>query len=315
MARIVYAGSPDFAVPALRALLQTSHDVVAVITQPDKPAGRGRRLTASPVKLAAVDSGLRVLQPEKLSESLVQARLKALTADLMVVAAYGQLLPPEVLCIPRFGCVNLHASLLPRWRGASPIQSAILAGDGETGVSLMQMERGLDTGPVYATVSTHIADDDTGGSLHDRLAQLGARLLTENLDALLAQAIAAQPQPADGVCHAPRISKADGVIDWHKPAAAIDRQIRAFNPWPVAQTLLHGEPLRCLMSSLAPSGVADKPDNVLPGAVSGLSNDALRVQTGAGELLLHSVQLPGRKAVSGRQFANARELRGLVLGA
>jgi len=314
MARIVYAGSPDFAVPALLRLLQTSHEVVAVLTQPDRPAGRGRHLTPSPVKLAAEQAGLRVLQPEKLSESLVQAQLKALTADLMVVAAYGQLLPPEVLCIPRVGCVNLHASLLPRWRGASPIQTAILAGDTETGVSLMQMERGLDTGPVYATLSTPIAADDTGGTLHDKLAQLGAELLAQNLDALLAQTLVARPQTNDGVCHAPRIKKSDGVIDWHKPAKEIDQQIRAFNPWPVAQTVLNGEPLRCLMSSL-PSSASGSGSANSPGAVSGLSRDALRVQTGAGELLLHSVQLPGRKAVSGRQFANAHDLSGLVLGA
>jgi methionyl-tRNA formyltransferase len=318
MARIVYAGSPDFAVPALRSLLQSSHDVVAVLTQPDKPAGRGRRLTPCPVKTAAAQAGLRILQPEKLSESLVQAQLKALTADLMVVAAYGQLLPPEVLCIPRVGCVNLHASLLPRWRGASPIQTAILSGDAETGVSLMQMERGLDTGPVYATVSLSITAEDTGGTLHDKLAQLGAELLMQHMDALLAGTITAQPQPDDGACHAPRITKADGVINWQQSADDIDRRIRAFNPWPVAQTLLKGESLRCLMSSVPllsrEAGVAPE-QTVTPGAVLGLAGDALRVQTGAGELLLHSLQLPGRKAVSGRAFANAHDLGGLVLGA
>ena len=311
MARIVYAGSPDFAVPALQSLLHSSHEVVAVLTQPDRPAGRGRQLRPSPVKLVAEQAGVRVLQPEALSESLLQAQLKALTIDLMVVAAYGQLLPVEVLEMPRAGCVNLHASLLPRWRGASPIQTAILAGDKQTGVSLMRMEAGLDTGAVYATVSTDIRGDDTGGSLHDRLAQLGAGLLEQNLDALVAGSLRPEPQSEAGVSYAPRLAKADGVIDWQQSAAEIDCRIRAFNPWPVARTALNGEPLRCLMSAVAETGNEHRAD---AGAVTGVRGDALCVQTGAGELLLQTVQLPGRKPVSGKQLAGTLQTDGLVLG-
>jgi methionyl-tRNA formyltransferase len=309
-ARIIYAGSPDFAVPALRALQDSPHQVVAVLTQPDKPAGRGRKLTACPVKTAAEQAGLRVLQPESLRESLLQAQLKALTADLFVVAAYGQLLPPEVLSIPRVACVNLHASLLPRWRGASPIQTAILNGDTHTGVSLMQMEAGLDTGPVYATVSTPIQADDTGGSMHDRLAGLGADLLMQHIDAVLEGRLLPEPQPDAGACHAPRIAKADGRIDWRQTAVEIDRQIRAFNPWPVAQTTLGDEPLRCWMSAVGDSGG----DTQNPGKVLGLDDGALQVQTGDGILLLQSLQLPGRKPVSGQQFASARDISAMSLG-
>lgn len=313
MARIVYAGSPDFAVPALQSLLRTSHEVVAVLTQPDRPAGRGRKLRACPVTVAAEQAGVPVLQPDNLRESLIQARLKALTVDLMVVAAYGQLLPSEVLSIPRVACVNLHASLLPRWRGASPIQSAILSGDTETGVSLMHMEQGLDTGAVYAMTSTPIAADDTGESLHDRLAQLGADLLEQNLEGLLAGTLQAVPQPEHGVSYAPRLQKADGVIDWQQSAIDIDRRIRAFNPWPVAQTRLQGDVLRCWMSAL-PTSPATASDVAAAGTVMGLTGDALRVGTGDGELLLHTVQLPGRKPVSGKQLAGTLALDGLVLG-
>ena len=310
-ARIIYAGSPDFAVPALEALVASSHEVVAVLTQPDKPAGRGRQLRACPVKAAAEQHGLRVLQPQKLTESLIQAQLKALTADLFVVAAYGQLLPPEVLAIPRRGCVNLHASILPRWRGASPIQTAILAGDTETGISLMQMDAGLDTGPVYATRTVAISATDTGGSLHDTLAQVGAELLLEHLAALLDGSLEAAAQPDDGVTHARLIKKADGRIDWQAPATAIDCRIRAFNPWPVAHTTLDGEVLRCWLSAVA----SERNDvSAEPGAILGTEGDALRVQTGEGQLLLERVQAPGRKQVSGREFANARDLGNCVLG-
>ncbi len=308
--RIIYAGSPDFAVPALQALLDSSHEVVAVLTQPDRPAGRGRKLKACPVKTAAEQAGLRVMQPDSLRESLVQAELKALTADLLVVAAYGQLLPPEVLCIPRVACVNLHGSLLPRWRGASPIQTAILSGDSETGVSLMQMDTGLDTGPVYATVTTPIRADDTGGSMHDRLAQLGADLMMRHIDSILDKSLHPELQPEAGVSHAPRIVKADGWIDWQQSAVDIDRRIRAFNPWPVAQTTLAGEQLRCWMSALG-----RQPDSAKrPGTVLGIGDNALQVQTGDGVLLLESLQLPGRKPVSGRQFASAHDMSALALG-
>ncbi len=311
-ARILYAGSPDFAVPALQRLLASGHNVIGVLTQPDKPAGRGRKLTPCPVKVAATEAGLKVLQPQTLRDSVVQAQLRALAPDLFVVAAYGQLLPPEVLVIPRRGCVNLHASLLPRWRGAAPIQTAILAGDTETGVCLTQMEAGLDTGPVFARVTVPIGPADTGGSLHNTLAEVGADLLGANLEALLTGALTPVPQPPEGVTYAPRIAKADGRIDWHATAAAIDGRIRAFNPWPVAHTTLHGEPLRCWMSALPAAAAAEAAAE--PGRVLGLAGDALRVQTGSGELLLQVVQAAGRKQVSGREFANAHAIDDLLLG-
>lgn len=311
-ARIVFAGSPDFAVPVLRALVASRHEVVAVLTQPDKPAGRGRKLRSSPVMLAAETAGLKILQPQTLREFQAQAQLSSLTPDLLVVAAYGQLLPPEVLEIPRVACINLHASLLPRWRGAAPIQTAIFEGDAETGISLMQMNEGLDTGDVYDMASTTILPTDTAGSLQDRLAELGAELMLRDLDAILDGTLKAKPQPDAGVCHAPRIRKTDGQIDWHRSAVEIDRQIRAFNPWPVAETSLTGGQFRCWNSRCDTDPVA--PVENEPGTVLGLVQSALVVQTGAGQLLLERVQLPGRKPVTATQFSQTHDLNSLVLG-
>lgn len=311
-ARIVFAGSPDFAVPVLRALVASRHEVVAVLTQPDKPAGRGRKLRSSPVMLAAETAGLKILQPQTLREFQAQAQLSSLTPDLLVVAAYGQLLPPEVLEIPRVACINLHASLLPRWRGAAPIQTAIFEGDAETGISLMQMNEGLDTGDVYDMASTTILPTDTASSLQDRLAELGAELMLRDLDAILDGTLKAKPQPDAGVCHAPRIRKTDGQIDWHRSAVEIDRQIRAFNPWPVAETSLAGGQFRCWNSRCATDPVA--PGENEPGTVLGLDQSALVVQTGAGQLLLERVQLPGRKPVTATQFSQTHDLNSLVLG-
>ncbi len=311
-ARIVFAGSPDFAVPVLRALVASRHEVVAVLTQPDKPAGRGRKLRSSPVMLAAETAGLKILQPQTLREFQAQAQLSSLTPDLLVVAAYGQLLPPEVLEIPRVACINLHASLLPRWRGAAPIQTAIFEGDAETGISLMQMNEGLDTGDVYDMASTTILPTDTAGSLQDRLAELGAELMLRDLDAILDGTLKAKPQPDAGVCHAPRIRKTDGQIDWHRSAVEIDRQIRAFNPWPVAETSLAGGQFRCWNSRCDTYPVA--PVENEPGTVLGLDQSALVVQTGAGQLLLERVQLPGRKPVTATQFSQTHDLNSLVLG-
>ncbi|MEE4185354.1 MAG: methionyl-tRNA formyltransferase [Gammaproteobacteria bacterium] len=313
-ARIVFAGSPEFAVPALTAVLDSPHEVVAVLTQPDRPAGRGRRLTPSPVHQAAAARGLRILQPLSLRESLIQAQLRALTADLLVVVAYGQLLPPEVLAMPRRGCVNLHASLLPRWRGASPIQSALLAGDTETGVCLMQMDAGLDTGAVFARSVRGIAADATAASLHDALAADGATLLATHLDELLAGSLAAVPQSKTGVTYAPRIKKADGVIDWQQPAARIDCQIRAYNPWPVATTVWQGQPLRCWNSRLAVDDPSASPTAAVPGEVVAVGAAGIGVQTGAGIVLLTELQLPGKRRLSAGQFSQAHALAGSVLG-
>lgn len=308
-ARIIFAGSPDFAVPALESLMMGPHDVVAVLTQPDRPAGRGRKVKPSPVKVTAVAAGLPVLQPDTLQGEAIQAAMSAKKPDIMVVVAYGLLLPQEVLQLPKRGCINLHASLLPRWRGASPIQTAILAGDTETGVGLMLMDAGLDTGPVYVSESLSIGAHETADELHDRLASLGANLLDKYLDAILVDELQPTAQPEEGVTYARLINKHDGLIDWTQPAMSIDRQIRAYTLWPVAHTLYKGEPLRCL------AGVAVNADGAFEsGTLIGLEDDGLRVQTGEGVLALTRLQLAGRKPVSAREFANAHAVDDVVLG-
>jgi len=310
-ARIIFAGSPEFAVPALQALLRSRHEVVAVLTQPDRPAGRGRKVHPGPVKLTALAAGVPVLQPPTLRDPLVQQSLGHLDPDLLVVVAYGQLLPPQVLQIPRIACLNVHASLLPRWRGASPIQTAVLEGDVETGVSLMQMEAGLDTGPVYCTQRTAIGATETAGQLQDRLAAIGGDLLAAGLDAILAGELLAVPQETAGVTYAGRIKKADSIIDWSQGAITIDRWIRAFNPWPVAQTLLDGELLRCWSAiPLDPVGQANNP----PGTVIRIEQRGIVVQTGAGLLILTEVQVPGKKRMPGHEFARSRIWDHTVLG-
>ncbi len=306
-ARIIFAGSPDFAVPALQVLIASRHEVVGVFTQPDRPAGRGRKLATSPVKDAAAAGGIPVFQPHKLREPAELQLVADLNADLMVVVAYGLLLPQTVLDMPRLGCVNLHASLLPRWRGAAPIQAAILNGDTRTGVGLMQMDAGLDTGPVLAQAETDIGATETGGELHDRLATLGADLLADNLETLLAGELTSHPQATDGVTYAGRIAKSDGLIDWHEPAADSVRKVLAFDPWPVAHTLYKGEPLR-IFSATAEPGTGS------PGQVLSCAPDGVRVATGAGVLNIAELQLPGRKRMTAKDFANAHDLSGVMLG-
>jgi len=308
-ARIIFAGSPEFALPPLQKLLASKHELVAVLTQPDRPAGRGRRLQAGPIKEAAIAAGIPVRQPSTLRDHEVQQTLRALRPDLMVVVAYGLLLPPEVLAIPHRGCVNVHASLLPRWRGAAPIQMAVLSGDSETGISLMQMDEGLDTGAVFARVSTPIGQHETAGQLHDRLAPMGGELLAANLDAILAGQLHPEPQSNAGITYAGRINKADGVIDWSQSATVIDRIVRGYNPWPVAQTTLHGNPLRCWSAV-----VAEHSSTVLPGTVLETNAAGIIVQTGAFALTLTEVQAPGRKRISAAEFAHAQPLDGVVLG-
>ncbi|MEG3158518.1 methionyl-tRNA formyltransferase, partial [Lysobacter zhanggongensis] len=242
--RIVFAGTPDFAVPCLRAA--AAHDeVVAVYTQPDRPAGRGRGLAASPVKREAIARGIEVLQPENFKARVSRDALAALRPDLMVVVAYGLILPQSVLDIPTWGCWNVHASLLPRWRGAAPIQRAIQAGDTQTGVCLMQMEKGLDTGPVLLSQSLDIAPSETGGELHDRLAALGAQVLLDGLGLMRAGIRPVpRPQPAEGVTYAHKLDKGEARLDWTQPATALANTVRAFNPWPVAEAQLAGERVR-----------------------------------------------------------------------
>jgi methionyl-tRNA formyltransferase len=288
------------------------HPPVAVLTQPDRPAGRGRALAAGPVKQLALELGIPVLQPASLKAPEAQAQLAALAPDLMVVVAYGLLLPPAVLAIPRRGCVNVHASLLPRWRGASPIQAAVLAGDAETGVSIMQLEAGLDTGPVYATARVAIGPDETAGELEARLAELGAATLGGLLEDLLAGRRRPEPQPDAGVTYAGRIQKADARIDWQQPAVAIARRIRAWNPWPVAETVLDGQQLRCFAGDAL--GAGPPAGDAVPGRILAADARGIEVQTGAGRLRLREVQAPGRQRVAAADFARGRPLTGKVLG-
>jgi methionyl-tRNA formyltransferase len=309
-ARIVFAGSPQFAVPSFRQLLESGHELVAVLTQPDRPAGRGRRLNPGPVKLCAIGGDLEVFQPKSLLVPAIQNQLRELRPDLMVVVAYGLLLPAEILSIPRVACVNVHASLLPRWRGASPIQTAILSGDSQTGVSLMKMDQGLDTGPVFARASTPIDPFETAGDLHDRLARIGATLLAQHLDAILEGSLVPEAQPTQGATYAGRIHKADGIISWSEPAEQIQRKIRAFNPWPVAETLIDGLRLRCWSAGKVTA--ADRRGS--PGKIADVTDVGVRVWTGDGLLTLTEVQLPGRKKCSGVEFANGYPLIGKQLG-
>lgn len=311
--RIVFAGSPDFAVPALQALADSGHQLVGVLTQPDRPAGRGRQMHMSPVKCFARSRDLPLLQPESLRrDQAAVAWLRGLAPDLLVVVAYGLLLPPSVLTIPVRGCVNLHASLLPRWRGAAPIQAAVLAGDERTGVSLMQLDEGLDTGPVAAERAVSIGAEETAGELHERLARLGADLLVGMLDRLLDGTAVFTVQASSGVSHAPKISKTDAVLDWKEPAVALERRIRAFNPWPVAETRLDGRQLRCWRArafARVPASAA------VAGEVLGTVGAGIDVQTGDGVLRLTQVQLAGRASLDAGVFANGYPLIGKVLGA
>jgi methionyl-tRNA formyltransferase len=313
--RIVFAGTPDFAAESLKALLQqAAHQVIAVYTQPDRPAGRGRELRASPVKELALSHRIPVLQPTTLRSDEAIAELKELRPDLMVVAAYGLLLPQAVLDIPRLGCLNVHASLLPRWRGAAPIQRAILAGDRETGITIMQMEAGLDTGPMRYKERCPISPNDTGGSLHDRLALLGGEALVAALELLVDGELPSEPQDASQATYAAKISKEEARLDWSLPAAELGRRIRAYNPVPVAFTTLAGQPVRIWEAS-----ACDEATTAPPGMIIAANREGLRVAAGGGSvLLIETLQLPGGKPLSILQILNARRdqlLPGQALGA
>ncbi|TCV96310.1 methionyl-tRNA formyltransferase [Luteibacter rhizovicinus] len=304
--RLVFAGTPDFAVPCLEACRASGADVVAVYTQPDRPAGRGRKLTASPVKEAAIAAGIAVEQPESFKAEADRDTLAAYAPDLMVVVAYGLILPRKVLAIPRLGCWNVHASLLPRWRGAAPIQRAILAGDTESGVDLMQMEAGLDTGPMLVERRTPISADDTGGSLHDRLSVLGADALAEGLRRVMAgETLVATPQADTGVEYAHKLDKAEALLDFTRPAIELERKVRAFDPWPVAEAEVAGERLR-IWSAVA---IAGEPGAV-PGSLLAASRDGLDIACAEGALRLLAVQRAGGRRIGVVDYLNARpELR------
>ncbi|OOG48607.1 methionyl-tRNA formyltransferase [Rhodanobacter sp. C01] len=306
--RLVFAGTPEFSVPCLEACRASDAEVVAVYTQPDRPAGRGRKLTPSPVKQAALAAGIAVEQPESLKSAEAQQTLAAYQPDLLVVVAYGLILPRKVLAIPRLGCWNVHASLLPRWRGAAPIQRAILAGDSESGVDLMQMEAGLDTGPVLLERRTPIAHADTGGSLHDRLSALGADVLAEGLRRVLAgETLAATPQPDAGVLYAHKLDKAEAKLDFSKPALELEHQVRAFDPWPVAEGEIAGESLRIWAAQ-----AIERDRHAAPGEVIAAGRDGIDLACGHGALRVTALQRAGGKRISAIDYLNARpELRQL----
>ncbi|MBX9761682.1 MAG: methionyl-tRNA formyltransferase [Pseudomonadaceae bacterium] len=307
--RIVFAGTPEFAAEHLKALLGSSHQIVAVYSQPDRPAGRGQKLTPSPVKLLAMQHEIPVLQPQTLRDPAAQAELAALKPDLMVVVAYGLILPQVVLDIPRLGCINSHASLLPRWRGAAPIQRAVEAGDAESGVTVMQMEAGLDTGPMLLKVSTAISADDTGGSLHDRLATLGPQAVIEAISGLADGTLKGEVQDDSLATYAHKLNKDEARLDWSRPAIELERLVRAFHPWPMCHSTLNGDAIKVHAAALGDGQGA-------PGLILAADKSGLTVACGDGALRLTRLQLPGGKALNFSDLYNSRREQfapGLVL--
>ena len=302
--RIVFAGTPEFAVPPLAALCASRHEVVGVLTQPDRPAGRGRKLAMSAVKDFALQQGLPIAQPQTLRSAEGRESLVHWQPDVLVVVAYGLILPGEVLSMPRFGCLNIHASLLPRWRGAAPIQRAILAGDEYTGVTLMQMDAGLDTGPMLLQRRVAIGADVDSAALHATLAQVGAEALLETLEGLETGTLAAQPQPSSGVTYAAKIDKAEARIDWQHDAIDIARRVRAFRPWPIAETSQRGEQVRIHEAVVIGDAEAGRAAGTVPGTLLGLRADRLLVACGRDCLGIGVLQRSGRRSVTAREFAN-----------
>ncbi len=300
--RIIFAGTPDFAVPTLEALIKNGHDVVAVYTQPDRPAGRGRKLHISPIKQRAVSHRLPVSQPVTLTNEA--NTIAGCQADVMVVVAYGLMLPADILALPRLGCLNVHASLLPRWRGAAPIQRAIAAGDAETGATIMQMDTGLDTGDMLLQVKTGISDKDTGGSLHDRLAKLGAQALIDTLAQLAAGNVTPTPQDNNAAVYARKLAKHEGEIDWQQDAITLARQIRAFDPWPGSVCRWKGKLLHILQARAETVDVG----NSVPGTVLATDKNGIAIATAGGKLVLTQIQLAGGKPLATKAFLNGHDL-------
>ena len=303
--KIIFAGTPEFAAVALRDLLAAGHDIIAVYTQPDRPAGRGRKLTPSPVKQVAIEHDIPVFQPASLKGEEAQKQLAELNPDLMIVAAYGLLLPKAVLEIPRKGCINIHGSLLPRWRGAAPIQRAIEMGDAETGITIMQMDVGLDTGDMLLKKACAIENTDTTASLHDKLAKLGGEAMLEALDLLNKNQLHAEKQNDEQAVYAHKLNKAEAIIDWSEPAITIQRKIRAFNPWPVAQTDYEGKVMRIWVAD-----AINEPTTTNPGKVIKANKHGIDVATGDGVLRIRQLQLPGGKPLEAHQFLNAHDISG-----
>ncbi len=297
--RVIFAGTPEFAVHALRAIVAAGHDVPLVLTQPDRPAGRGMALQPSPVKRLAEASGIEVFQPQTLKDVTAQEKIAAVQADVMVVAAYGLIVPQVVLDMPRFGCINIHGSLLPRWRGAAPIQRALLAGDQETGVCIMQLEAGLDTGPVLLRAACPIGAADNAATLHDRLAERGARLI---VDALGGLPLPAELQPAAGVTYAHKIEKAEALIDWSKDAQELDRHIRAFNPFPGAQAQFGGQTVK-LWQAVPVAGSGEK------GRILSVDRSSIVIACGSGALAVSELQKAGGRRLPVREFLAGHPLK------
>ena len=307
--KIIFAGTPEFAAQALKAILASNHDVIAVYTQPDRPAGRGRKLTPSAVKQVALESDIPVYQPVSLKDEEAQKELQAMNADVMVVAAYGLLLPKAILDAPKYGCLNIHGSILPRWRGAAPIQRAILEGDTETGITIMQMDVGLDTGDMLLKIKCPIRDNDTAETLHDKLAGIGASAIVSALDRLVLGGLSGEKQDDVLANYARKLEKAEAIIDWNKSAQEIDRQVRAFNPWPVAQTLFHDKVMRIWQAK-----PVDQTSNAVAGTIINADKNGLNVATGNGILRLTQIQLPGKKPMDVASFLNANDVTDVVLG-
>ena len=306
--KIVFAGTPDFAVPTLQALLDSEHQICGVYTQPDRPAGRGRKLTASPVKALAVSANLPVFQPENFKQAGALEQLAALEPDLIVVIAYGLILPQAVLDIPKFGSINVHGSLLPRWRGAAPIHRAVMAGDEKTGITIMKVVKKLDAGDMLYKIECPINADSTSSELHDQLANIGAQGLIQVVKQIEQGTVIAEPQDEALVTYAHKLEKNEAVLDWQKSAVELDRQVRGLNAWPVAQTLYKGEVLRVWRSEV----IAGESD--LPVGTISCQQHALDVATGNGILRLLEVQLPGGKRIAGKDFLNAHPADNLRLG-
>ena len=299
--RIIFAGTPDFAAPALAALIEAGHKIVLVLTQPDRPSGRGMKLKASPVKELALQHGIEVFQPETLKDASVQLRIEEAKADVMIVAAYGLIIPTNVLNMPRLGCYNIHASLLPRWRGAAPIQRSLLAGDKETGVTIMEVVPALDAGAMISKGIVTITELDTAQTLHDALAKTGAELMVQAMEKLSKNgALDSTPQDESLVTYAEKLQKSEATIDWNKSADAISKQVRAFNPFPVATAILNGEVCRIWMAT-------KKPGKGRAGEVIA-TNETIDVACGEDVLCIHELQLPGGKRLKAREFLTGRQL-------
>lgn len=306
--KIIFAGTPEFAVPTLRMLLASEHEVCAVYTQPDRPAGRGRKLTPSPVKALALSAGVPVLQPESLKTPEAIAAMQAFEADLLIVVAFGMILTQAVLDIPKLGCLNVHGSILPRWRGAAPIHRAIMAGDSETGVTIMRIVRKLDAGDMLHKEYLPIGVHDTSSDVHDKLAELGAIGMQKVLVQIMDGTLQAEVQDETLVTYAEKLQKQEAELDWSLTAVQLDRQVRGLNPWPVAQTLLKGEVLRIWRASIVPGKV-----DLLPGTVR-QEGQVLLVATGKDWLSLEEVQLPGGKRLTAQVFLLAHAMQGVILG-